>query len=265
MPPYPPSNEAIESVPLSPVSPFEHADKSPARAINIVNRKARITIYDKDTQIFCIELSLVSPSEANKNSIPMTLADYFENEPSFKYFFSAKNPLIKLYDDGPLLKYLLSIQNYLKNNETQCPTDSFINLNLGLVLLSVCRTQQAQYSSKTGIPYLKKALAFINENYSTDITSKCVAKAAGVSQSYLNKLFRNDFNLSINEYLNKLRVERAKKLMEQTNLSLAEIYPIIGIKTKQSFNKHFAKYNKVSPMEYKKSTKSEMTRLAFQL
>lgn len=123
--------------------------------------------------------------------------------------------------------------------------------HLGLVLLSVCRTQQAQYSSKTGISYLKKALAFINENYSTDITSKSIAEAAGVSQSYLNKLFRNDFNLSINEYLNKLRVERAKKLMEQTNLSLGEIYPIIGIRTKQNFNKHFFRYNKVSPQELK--------------
>ncbi len=223
----------------------------------------RITIYDKSTQMLCLELSLAHVSESNNNSIPVTLAAFMENEASFAHFFANQHPIFKLYDDGHLLKYLILVQEYLKNNEQQCPSDSFINFNLGLIFLAVCRTQQAQYSSKTGIIYLKKALAFINEKYNTPITSRCIAQAAGVSQSYLNRLFREDFSLSVNEYLNRLRVERAKRLMEQTDMPLSQIYPIAGIKTKQNFNKHFIRYNGVAPSEYKKSVQTQPTRVLY--
>ena len=222
----------------------------------------RITIYNNETQVFCIELSFASMSEEDNTSIHITLGTFIAHEPTFKKFIENNEPFFKLYDDGTVLEAFVCIQRYLQKKEDNT-CDSYINLNLGALFLWIAKTQQEQYANKIGIVYLKKAIFFINENYHSSITSKQIANQSNISQSYLNKLFKDAFAMTVNEYLNKLRIERSKKLIEQSNLSLTEIYKLIGLNSKQSFNRHFLRYNNMSPSEYRKNARYKMMRKSY--
>ena len=94
----------------------------------------RITIYNHETQVFCIEVSFKTSSEATQDSIPLTLGSFIEHELSFKKFIESKEPFFKLYDDGTILETFICIQKYLQRNEdTMCNT--YIDLNLGAFFL----------------------------------------------------------------------------------------------------------------------------------
>ena len=104
----------------------------------------------------------------------------------------------------------------------------------------------------SGVKYLRIAIKFIAEKYSHSISVKEVAEIAGVSQNYLNKLFNEKFSMSINEYINHVRIFKAKLLLEKTNMSVSDLALQVGYNNKQNFNKNFIKAVGLTPRSYKK-------------
>ncbi|MFW5891016.1 MAG: PocR ligand-binding domain-containing protein [bacterium] len=91
-----------------------------------------------------------------------------------------------------------------------------------------------------------KAINYIRENYNTNITLSSVASEVGLSSSYFSKLFKEEVNLSYSDYLNKVRIEEAKVLMEH-NVSYAEIAQKVGFSNQSYFNQVFKKFEDITP------------------
>ncbi len=99
---------------------------------------------------------------------------------------------------------------------------------------------------------LEKAKTFITEHLHEDIKVKDVAKAVNVSESLLYKLFQKYSDLSIFQNLTKIRMERAKIMLEKTGKSVAEICTAVGINDQATFSKAFKKYTILSPLDFRK-------------
>lgn len=94
---------------------------------------------------------------------------------------------------------------------------------------------------------IEKMLDYINKNYGTDLSLKSISKEFFVNSSYLGQLFKKDVGDSFNDFLSRVRVENAKKLLKTTDLKVYEISEKVGFKDVQYFYKVYKKITGIHP------------------
>ena len=83
--------------------------------------------------------------------------------------------------------------------------------------------------------------------------SGCHVSSEGMSSGYLSSLFKNLFGIPFQDYLNNIRMEKAKLLLLTTGLKNYEIAELVGIENFNYFNSKFKKTFGMTPKEFKKS------------
>ncbi|CAH2212232.1 PocR ligand-binding domain-containing protein [Tepidibacter aestuarii] len=104
---------------------------------------------------------------------------------------------------------------------------------------------------KKHISLLKKARNFIMENYSKTIKIEDVAQYLFISKSHLSRLFRKELDCTVNDYITRVRVEKAVELMKKRELSIKDISISVGFKSQSYFTKVFKKHIDVNPVVYR--------------
>lgn len=102
--------------------------------------------------------------------------------------------------------------------------------------------------------FVQIALRYVEEHYDTDISLADVAEAAFVTPNYLSRVFKEEMRMSFVDYLNQLRVDKAKELLLHTNLKTYEIAEKVGYKDYKYFSSMLKKLTGYSPREYRKNT-----------
>ena len=97
---------------------------------------------------------------------------------------------------------------------------------------------------------IHKAMEYIRNNYAQDINLKEVASEVGLSTSYFSKLFKEEVGMTYTDYLNKVRIEEGKHLLDK-GYSLANVAYKVGFNDQSYFSKVFKKVEQVSPGEWK--------------
>jgi len=109
-------------------------------------------------------------------------------------------------------------------------------------------------ASFRGIPHaaaLRKAENFIMENYTKKISLKEIAAVAGLSAPYFSTIFKEEMGENLSKYLNRLRVEKASRLLLETDMSLGEIAACCCFEDQSWFSKIFKAYTGISPGKYR--------------
>jgi len=102
---------------------------------------------------------------------------------------------------------------------------------------------------------IAKAIEFINENYTKDINLADVSKYVAVSPYYLSKLFKSERDKNFIEYLTDLRIEAAKKMLMDSEMSAKEVCYAVGYSDPSYFSKVFRKITGLTPVEYREGYK----------
>ena len=113
------------------------------------------------------------------------------------------------------------------------------------------------YNTKSIKLVLRNAIDFIHENYNKQITLNDVAEHVYVSTSYLSRMFKKELGKNFVDYLNGLRIEKAKELLMDPRYKTYEVAEIVGIPDAHYFSRLFKKYEGLSPTEYRDSSASE--------
>jgi AraC-like DNA-binding protein/ligand-binding sensor protein len=100
-------------------------------------------------------------------------------------------------------------------------------------------------------PAITRAKAFINENYTEDLSLEQVAKAANMSSFYFCKMFKKYTGVNFTEYLSRVRIEKARNLLLNPNLRISEIAYEVGFQSLTHFNRVFKKVLGQSPTEFR--------------
>lgn len=109
--------------------------------------------------------------------------------------------------------------------------------------------------SKTNSNHLIKATEYIDNHFFEDITLESLSKVIFVSTYYLSHLFREQLNMTFSDYLNNKRIEKAKKMLADSNYNIEIISEKTGFKNKNYFSTTFKKIVGLSPAKYKKMIK----------
>ena len=96
---------------------------------------------------------------------------------------------------------------------------------------------------------------FINKNLSnTDLSMESLCEHFRISSNYVSKLFREHVGMSYRRRLNFYRIERAKKLLEDTDDHISEVAEQCGFKNWRRLSEVFKKFEKLSPKKYRPTT-----------
>lgn len=102
-----------------------------------------------------------------------------------------------------------------------------------------------------GNPYIRKALRYMQDNYSTHLELSQVAGYVGLSPSYFSSLFKQIVGVSFREKLCRIRVEESKRLLLQKKYSLADIALAMGFPDQSYYSKVFKRIVGVPPGKYR--------------
>lgn len=94
---------------------------------------------------------------------------------------------------------------------------------------------------------LSELLKFIEENYAENITTAQLAEKCYLSEYYFCRFFKKQTGHSLTEYINKLRIEKSKLLLQNTQLSISEISYQVGFSDTNYFCRIFKKYTGLTP------------------
>jgi len=98
---------------------------------------------------------------------------------------------------------------------------------------------------------IEKAIGYIKDNYMDKISLDDVAGYIGISKYYLSFLFKKDKDINFSTYINKLRIEKAKELLKQPQMTINQVYNEVGFNDQQYFSKTFKKYVGMTVTEFR--------------
>lgn len=99
---------------------------------------------------------------------------------------------------------------------------------------------------------LGKIVEFIKDNYLSDISGKGLAMAMDLSTDRMAAVFKAYTGYRINEYINRLRIDHAARLLAGSDQKIIEIAFAAGYESVVTFNKNFLKAMDMTPGEYRK-------------
>lgn len=121
------------------------------------------------------------------------------------------------------------------------------------VLTEVCRNEEKAKKVR-----FSQIVKYINANYHRyDLSLEDVAEYAGLSKSYMSRLFKEKTGSRYIEYLTRCRMEQAKRLLEETNLGIKEISLAVGYNNVPGFRSKFKEYCGINASEYRKQCHME--------
>lgn len=99
---------------------------------------------------------------------------------------------------------------------------------------------------------MKQAIYYMNENYQKDITLAVVSNYVSMNYTAFSTSFKQYTGMNFVSYLKKLRIDEAKRLLQQTDEKIREISHKVGYENERHFMKTFKSVCGVSPSEYRK-------------
>lgn len=109
----------------------------------------------------------------------------------------------------------------------------------------------------------QNAAQFVRAHFSDNTLSlDVVADYCGISASYLSRFFKEQFGESVVQFIDSLRMERAKELLSGTDRSLKDITAESGYGSETNFIRKFKKKEGITPMQYRELSRSPRTDLS---
>jgi len=108
-------------------------------------------------------------------------------------------------------------------------------------------------ATTTMSPCILRAMTYMADNFSEDITLDELAEEAGMSKYHLCRSFKKAVAMSPMQFLVAMRVERAKRLIEETSLNISMIALEVGFNEISTFIAHFKKITGTTPTSFRTS------------
>ena len=103
----------------------------------------------------------------------------------------------------------------------------------------------------------KAAATFISEHLSEDLSLSRLCDELNVNKNVLYNSFHSHFDCTVNDYITKERIRKAKSLLKNSSLPVNQICEQVGLKTPTYFCKMFREQTGLTPLAYRKQKKNK--------
>lgn len=100
---------------------------------------------------------------------------------------------------------------------------------------------------------IAKAIQFIHENISEDISLSHVAGHVCMSKEYLSSIFKQEVGYSVVEYIQMQKIEESKHFLEMTEMTIGEIAELFSFCNSGYYSKIFKKFENQTPAQHRRT------------
>lgn len=179
------------------------------------------------------------------------LSPFFENCSQFKNKININNP--QAYQIRTCMEKI-----YCEYNEKKFGYEMMIKSLLLFVLAQLVRffankdmNLENRAVKRQNLECMQKLLEYINNNFDSDISLQKAASMAGFSPQYFSGFFKKITGNTFVRYLNILRVDKAVKLLQETDKKIIHIANECGFNNIANFNRIFKSITGHNPSDYR--------------
>lgn len=174
----------------------------------------------------------------------------------------------KLFEEEPdsdveRMEILISLAKFLNMGKGDCLTAFSLEIatvqqqdTVELWITQILDSYYCQNIVKM-FPILKPVFSYINGHITEEMTLSLLVKRCGISQSYISRLYRSCFQLSVTDYIHIHKMQLAKQWLLDADKSISEIAFTLGYNEPTYLSKVFKKYEGVTMQEYRKMHRIE--------
>lgn len=104
---------------------------------------------------------------------------------------------------------------------------------------------------KEGSNYTEACRNYISRHYREKLYLEDVAEKIGISASYLSRRFSRDMGISFQEYVTRVRIDRASNMLRYSELTLAQIAEYVNFPSQSYFGRVFREHMNMTPRQYR--------------
>jgi two-component system response regulator YesN len=128
-----------------------------------------------------------------------------------------------------------------------------LSATLGDLVETVIRMIERKIGKRSRVrKEVRDARQYIEDHLEEAVTLHILAEHVALSPHYLSRLFREDVGETVNEFMTRLRMEKAIDLLLNSNLKVYEVADKVGIPSYRYFSTIFRSWTGVAPTDYKK-------------
>src|SRR5690606_4842425 len=116
-----------------------------------------------------------------------------------------------------------------------------------------------QILRRTDVEKVKQAVELINNNLDKNYSIEFIAKEVGTNVNKLQESFKYMYDLTVNKYMQQVKLEAAKDLLNTSDYNISQIVNMIGLNNRSYFSKIFKEKYNVSPKYFLKSAREKET------
>ena len=132
-----------------------------------------------------------------------------------------------------------------------CETVAELQEEITKTLLVVCKRIHSKAGNRS-YEMSRNIMEFVNSRYGeVTLNVAMIAEHLGITPSYMSKLFKEQTGETLPDYINKVRLEKAKVLLRDERLNISDAAVKVGYSNSNALIRSFKKYEGVTPGKYK--------------
>lgn len=104
---------------------------------------------------------------------------------------------------------------------------------------------------------IDKSIHYIQDNFKRKLSLKDVSEHVYMNPQYLSRIFKKEVGISCIDYINRLKIEYACKLLTTTDESICHISSLCGYSDQSYFNRVFINQMKITPKTFRQKNKDK--------
>ncbi len=183
-------------------------------------------------------------SHSEKIKLMVLLFDVKQQEPFYKH--------VTIFTVPPVLKEMIRYAEKWSKNTEENPNETvFLHALLNELPNFVAQSLQLHISLPKDVR-LQKAIDYLHNHYTEEITIGELSDKAGLSLRTLERIFKKETNLTLSKYQQMLRIIKSLELLSSREFTVSEIAFKVGYKSLQAFTNSFQSVMQYRPSEFLK-------------
>ncbi len=183
-------------------------------------------------------------------------------EYNISYFEEINEKIYEIILKPAKLKFCFTVENKIEDIDRFKSIGNFSSFNEYfhdlkdeiLYISEHIKTMQGLCGEKNAV---QQSICYINENYHKDINLAIVSNEASLNYFYFSQLFKDTVGENFIDYLKKIRISKAKELLQIREYKIYEVGKKVGFPDSKQFTKNFRKVTGISPTEYREKSLGE--------
>ncbi len=155
-------------------------------------------------------------------------------------------------ESGQVLALIQAMEQEYRQRQTGYA--ELLRCQLTQVLIAAVRSSDLQQRKHQSHKATIAMAQYLRKHYSEPLSLSAMSEHLGYSTQYLSSLFRRDMGLTLQEYLQRLRIEKALALLDSP-MRLSEVAQAVGYSDVKHFIKLFQRYKGITPSTLRRSAR----------